>query len=429
MPVEEEPRGARDERGTPRTVYLGKVGGALVAAKVLVVLAKRVTRWRKRRQRRQRRQKKNRRSAGPRDESIKHVSDHVENFWCTASPYAVRLAEDDGDEIWLEPVVCTPGAQDESGMVVAKKQPGSVAGMYTRGAAAAAGAATLTASCVAVSNNVILPSEWAPVWICISLIFSIFSAVRQLRGTAAPPRLLTSGSSVLRIEQPVGPAPGPDAASSHGTDGETPREPSESSSRQRVDGTARVQTESGSSTEDEAERIHFLRRLEGTYTRNNSKSDTLEGICNLMRLNWFVRRAVLLVRGIEIVYDPVLDEVKFDIFSVIPWFRITERYPLEGDPKKYRRRDMRSGTNEGSARIWRRYAGNEQHGEMVLELRLKWDDPRAGEESAVYSLVNKGGQAASMDGEACDLSVITYAHVRGTDGGRCMYRMHGDRVV
>ena len=79
--------------------------------------------------------------------------------------------------------------------------------------------------------------------------------------------------------------------------------------------------------------------------------------------------------------------------------------------------------------MWRRHGAGADgpDGEMVLELRLRWDDPRAGEESAMYSLVGKKGRT---DGDAaCDLSVVTYVRIDGSDGGRCTYSMVGDRVV
>ena len=315
------------------------------------------------------------------------------------------------------------GAGGESramGAVTAEPSP-STRGPLITSAAAAAGAATLTASAYVNAGGARLGQEWAPVLVCVSLVLSVFAAVRrvgQLKMSAATSLLGTT----KRIEGGV-PA--------------TKKGPADETS---AAGTTTGVTTAHNVGADELQ--VFLARLEGTFVRNNRKSDALDEICDLLRMNWLVRKAVLLVRGIEITTSP--DEIKFDIFSVIPWFRVTETYPLNGDPRQHKRRDLRGGVNEGSVRLWRR-VGGDGSGDLCVELRNRWNDPHAGEESAVYSLVKRatkkgagdndndadagrrGSTTGRDDEEEYDLIVETYARVFAN--GQCTYIMHGERAI
>lgn len=107
-----------------------------------------------------------------------------------------------------------------------------------------------------------------------------------------------------------------------------------------------------------------------------------------MRLNFLLRRAVTLVRGIEIkqvfaminrdnsiqamcihqqreqgcrcavvLAHPyrgnadVQDDKEFEmaVFSVVPWFKVIERYPLSGEERRFKRRDLRRGPQLAAA--------------------------------------------------------------------------------
>lgn len=39
------------------------------------------------------------------------------------------------------------------------------------------------------------------------------------------------------------------------------------------------------------------------------------------------------------------DETDFEmaVFSAVPWFKVVERYPLSGEERQYKRRDLRRG--------------------------------------------------------------------------------------
>ena len=433
---------------------------AVVVVKAATIALKRINRWRIRRRRR-----KKKRDGDSfmndqlmlydeqhQDDNASNVSARVSLFWKHPSQYQIHLNEESStgapaDKVILtplsssEPINSDPSRRGSRG----DKYRGVIMNSAAAAAAATASAATLTACSYAITSNMLadaIPAAaaWAhlalairPYCICISLIFSVFTAVRQLK-------LMSTSRSLPGVENRGATANGDRI----GTMMISPAESSRSSAitnnsdtiDQKID-TLRL-----------AERNAFLRQLEGTYTRNNELSDTLEGICDLLKINWLTRMAILLVRGLVIQVDFKADCITFDIFSVIPWFRITERYPLNGNPMKYKRRDLRSGQNEGSVKVWKRVpshshshsrngnssSGSDSVGDMnmedyCVELRLKWNEPFAGEESAIYSLTKRASTHPEYkEGEEDDndVTVITYSTVH--ENGNTKYVMYADRV-
>jgi hypothetical protein len=66
----------------------------------------------------------------------------------------------------------------------------------------------------------------------------------------------------------------------------------------------------------------------------------MEPAMALIHLNGITRTAVRLIKGMKVSLDE--GHFAFGVFSVISWFKITERYTL-GEPCQHRRRDLRRG--------------------------------------------------------------------------------------
>lgn len=45
------------------------------------------------------------------------------------------------------------------------------------------------------------------------------------------------------------------------------------------------------------------------------------------------------------------NKFKLAVFSIIPWFKVHEEYPMDGSPRKYKRRDLRKGMGR-EVSIW-----------------------------------------------------------------------------
>eukprot|EP00854_Cymbomonas_tetramitiformis_P004444 gene4444-5455_t len=59
----------------------------------------------------------------------------------------------------------------------------------------------------------------------------------------------------------------------------------------------------------------------------------MDQAATLMQLNWVIRRAVCLINGLEIAISD--DTFTLTVLSVIPWFKVVERYPLTGETKMH----------------------------------------------------------------------------------------------
>ncbi|KAL4434008.1 hypothetical protein ABPG75_000449 [Micractinium tetrahymenae] len=89
--------------------------------------------------------------------------------------------------------------------------------------------------------------------------------------------------------------------------------------------------------------------LTGVWTKDKELSDSMEEACDAMRLNGLVRTAIRLIKGLELRADPASGQFVMSVLSGILWFKITERYTLDGTPSEFRRRDLRRGRHVGRA--------------------------------------------------------------------------------
>ncbi|EFN57071.1 hypothetical protein CHLNCDRAFT_143825 [Chlorella variabilis] len=149
-----------------------------------------------------------------------------------------------------------------------------------------------------------------------------------------------------------------------------------------------------------------LQDVSGTWIKDRAASDSMEPACDAMRLGGLVRTAIrhappaattpaclslhtlpaVLIRGVEVRLDG--GQFTMSVLSGILWFKVTERYPLDGAPVQCRRRDLRRGGHTG--RVERCPAT----GSVVL--RLEWGEPLGGTDVLhVRTDLLIGGQAVS----------------------------------
>ncbi|PNW86962.1 hypothetical protein CHLRE_02g103150v5 [Chlamydomonas reinhardtii] len=144
----------------------------------------------------------------------------------------------------------------------------------------------------------------------------------------------------------------------------------------------------------QAELTPALRALSGTWFKDKRRSESMEAAMNMMHLNGIVRQAVKLVRGVRIDLTP--EQFTFTVFSYIGWFKVKEVYPMSGEVRQFKRRDLRRGKAQGWV---------EKHGDH-LHVQLKWDAPFGGQgtdhfrlmgedELQIESVLNVAGQTAS----------------------------------
>ncbi|KAG1673095.1 hypothetical protein FOA52_013165 [Chlamydomonas sp. UWO 241] len=89
--------------------------------------------------------------------------------------------------------------------------------------------------------------------------------------------------------------------------------------------------------------------LTGTWIKDRKASQSMESVLQLMGLHGIVRKAVSLLRGVHIRHDD--QSIALDVFSVLGWFKMTERYDLSGAPGSFRRRDLRRGQHIGRVQM------------------------------------------------------------------------------
>ncbi|GLI66406.1 hypothetical protein VaNZ11_010167 [Volvox africanus] len=120
-----------------------------------------------------------------------------------------------------------------------------------------------------------------------------------------------------------------------------------------------------------------LQDLSGIWIKNREKSQSMEDAMNLMRLNGIIRQAVKLVKGVNIKVDR--DNFTFTVFSFISWFKVKEVYPMNGEERPYRRRDLRRGGAMGHV---------EPQGRNI-QVHLRWNDPYGGQGRDHFRLVSE----------------------------------------
>ncbi|KAK9807921.1 hypothetical protein WJX73_002398 [Symbiochloris irregularis] len=125
------------------------------------------------------------------------------------------------------------------------------------------------------------------------------------------------------------------------------------------------------------ERAAYLQLLQGSWVKDKVASDSMEPALHMVHLGRLMRSAVRLVKGIQLrVYDNCFEMA---VFSVVPWFKVIERYPLTGSSVVCKRRDLRRGSHRGNASFT-------ADGELMLA--LEWGPPYGGSGSEVYHLVD-----------------------------------------
>ncbi|KAK3270500.1 hypothetical protein CYMTET_21106 [Cymbomonas tetramitiformis] len=149
-----------------------------------------------------------------------------------------------------------------------------------------------------------------------------------------------------------------------------PERPAENSESHSVAAASRAVTSA------DVQRI--CQKLGGRWIKDQDRSDSMDQAATLMQLNWVIRRAVCLINGLEIAISD--DTFTLTVLSVIPWFKVVERYPLTGETKKHRRRDLRLGGARGNLNL------NAQ--DDSAELALQWGKPLPGTEISSFVLCN-----------------------------------------
>lgn len=79
----------------------------------------------------------------------------------------------------------------------------------------------------------------------------------------------------------------------------------------------------------------------GKWVKVKEASESMAECCQLLGFSTLLQHAVRLIKGIDIHMSRGV--ISVSVFSIISWFKITERYPIDGSEVKNSRRDMRSG--------------------------------------------------------------------------------------
>ena len=90
-----------------------------------------------------------------------------------------------------------------------------------------------------------------------------------------------------------------------------------------------------------------ITQLNGVWIKDKELSDSMTPVCDLMQLNGVMRFAIGLIRGVQISCCP--SKFEFAVLSGVLWFKIKERYELNGEESRHRRRDFRGGGSLGRA--------------------------------------------------------------------------------
>ena len=117
--------------------------------------------------------------------------------------------------------------------------------------------------------------------------------------------------------------------------------------------------------------------LTGVWTKDAAASDSLDPALDLLAVGGLPRRAIALVRGIELRVDG--DTFRMAAFSPIPLLKVREAYSLAGHPAVHRRRDRRGGGATGRTTRLPRGGG--------LRSVLTWNEPHAGRCVDVYRVI------------------------------------------
>lgn len=89
-------------------------------------------------------------------------------------------------------------------------------------------------------------------------------------------------------------------------------------------------------------RPETIEALNGVWIKDKQASDSMDAVCDLMKMNGLLRMAIGLIKGVEILAIPG-EDFKLDVLSGVLWFKIKEKYKLTGEEARHRRRDLRGG--------------------------------------------------------------------------------------
>ncbi|KAL4856024.1 hypothetical protein ACK3TF_003464 [Chlorella vulgaris] len=120
-----------------------------------------------------------------------------------------------------------------------------------------------------------------------------------------------------------------------------------------------------------------LQDLSGTWVKDRAASDSMEAACDAMHLGGIIRSAIRLIRGLEVRCNGQL--FRMSVLSGILWFKVTESYPVNGQPAQWRRRDLRKGKHVGRVQRCPSSGG--------LLLQLEWGEPHGGSAVDLFRLV------------------------------------------
>lgn len=107
----------------------------------------------------------------------------------------------------------------------------------------------------------------------------------------------------------------------------------------------------------------------------------MDSFFHLFGVSRILRRAAVLMRSIHLRLDDKQNALIVTVVCAIPWFSVTEVFPLDGSPGVNRRRDIRRGVQHGTMQ------GCDEH--RGCTLMSQWGPPLAGWAMDEYRLVDK----------------------------------------
>ena len=107
--------------------------------------------------------------------------------------------------------------------------------------------------------------------------------------------------------------------------------------------------------------------LTGRWRKDKAASDSMDAACDAVALPWVLRKAVGVVKVLELEDTPVHFQTRLKAGGILD---IVETYPWDGSEVKHGRRDKRRGGHRGCVE---RVEGGEG-----AAIRVAWDDPYGG---------------------------------------------------
>ena len=116
----------------------------------------------------------------------------------------------------------------------------------------------------------------------------------------------------------------------------------------------------------------------GRWIKDKDASDSMEPICDLMGIYGITRFALRFIVGSDVSFSLCPSKsgeeetmcFGFAAFSVIKWFKIQEKYPVDSTVVSHRRRDLRRGGMKGSMVF------GQDTTEVIVRNTFQCDNPR-----------------------------------------------------